>query len=118
MLSHGQSLSLDAALNCHNIVLIGPGGGNSGKIFVLNKVYRKLGLRGRNVFITCSTGIAAHNMIKIKPWDFYKLSCTVSQGGIALNLDVFFDPIPHILSLESIFRQNEPDLISCVYDDV
>ena len=41
----------------------------------------------------------------------------MSQGGIALNLDVFFDPIPHILSLESIFRQNEPDLISCVYDE-
>lgn len=77
MLSNSQSFSLDAAINGHNIILIGQGG--SGKTFVLKKVYKELGLRGKNVFITCSTGIAATQYEKgqtLHSW------CGVGDGGI------------------------------------
>lgn len=65
-----QKQAIDMALKGHNMLLMGPAG--TGKSFVINEIYKQLSDKGKNVKITCSTGIACQVYSSIK-------ACTVHQ---------------------------------------
>ncbi|MES9883832.1 MAG: AAA family ATPase [Sedimenticola sp.] len=53
-----QHSALKMAEEGHNFVLLGSAG--TGKSFVIGKIVESLNKMGKNVALTCSTGIACH----------------------------------------------------------
>lgn len=58
-MNSAQASAVDLALAGHNFVLTGQAG--SGKSFTLQEIFLKLKGEGKNVALTCTTGIACAN---------------------------------------------------------
>ena len=56
-MDRGQSFAYNLAKEGHNLVICGQAG--SGKTYLLQKITRGLRAEDKNVYVTCSTGIAA-----------------------------------------------------------
>ncbi|XP_060602232.1 uncharacterized protein LOC132755380 [Ruditapes philippinarum] len=102
MLSTEQQLFYDSACSGHNIVLTGQGG--TGKSYIISQFYENMLKKGKSIYVTCSTGIAAthyRNAQTLHRW------CGLGDGGMQTS------ELVKLICTDERYAESRQRIISC-----